>query len=394
MSSKTVPGTPSWLRETNDRKALELLFEHGPLTRNRIGTLSGLSKPTASLMVARLESAGLISAVGEVSVGRGPNAATYAVRPERVLGIAVNINHQEIQSTVVDALGTEMPIVKATLAKTARERDAVEEVSDAIRSACEAAQVPVESVKFTCIGVQGAFDRHADELSFVEALPGWPRKGIRKQLEDALGHNVIIDNDVNLAAIAERANESSADVSGFALLWMGEGLGLAVDLGGIVYRGASGSAGEIGYLPVPRIAADIDPDAKDLQSFVGAAAVAKVAKTYGLRQRGYSALLEELSEHPSKDDVFSELASRIAVGVIPVLAVLDPERVVLGGPTGALGGKRLASLVQSTIRRESRWAPEVVTTAVPDHPVVRGAREVLITHIRNVLIGEVNMIAP
>lgn len=392
MSSRTVPGTPSWLRETNDRKALKLLLEHGDLTRNRIGVLSGLSKPTASLMVARLEGAGLISAVGEVSVGRGPRAATYAVRGDRVHGIAISINHQEIQSTVVNALGDDMPIVTATLPKTARERNAVEDVSEGIRSACEAAGVAIDSVRFTCIGVQGAFDRKADELSFVEGLPSWPRKGALKKLENSLGHAVVIDNDVNLAAIAERVNIPAADASGFALLWMGEGLGLAVDLGGTVYRGASGSAGEIGYLPIPYTAASIDPSAKDLQSLVGAGAVTKVARSHGLRGRGYNALMAELATHPKKRDVLSDLAVRIAVGVIPVLAVLDPERVVLGGPTGALGGQLLAEMVQSTIRRESRWSPEVVTTSVVDHPVVRGAREFLVGQIREVLFSEVNMI--
>ncbi|MBW8873208.1 MAG: winged helix-turn-helix transcriptional regulator, partial [Leifsonia sp.] len=66
-----VRGTPGWLRETNDRTALSLLLEHGVLTRTRIGELSGLSKPTAAQMVSRLETAGLIHVVGEVSGGRG-----------------------------------------------------------------------------------------------------------------------------------------------------------------------------------------------------------------------------------------------------------------------------------------------------------------------------------
>ena len=71
MSTTTTPGTPGWLRARNDRVALALLLEHGPLTRNRIGELSGLSKPTAAQMVARLESAGLIRT--ETQKGRKGN---------------------------------------------------------------------------------------------------------------------------------------------------------------------------------------------------------------------------------------------------------------------------------------------------------------------------------
>lgn len=59
-----TPGTPSVLRAMNDRAALDLLLEHGPLSRTRIGKLTGLSKPTASQLLARLEAAGLVVATG------------------------------------------------------------------------------------------------------------------------------------------------------------------------------------------------------------------------------------------------------------------------------------------------------------------------------------------
>ena len=119
MSMKTVQGTPSWLRSTNDRTALSLLLEHGSLTRNRLGELSGLSKPTASQMMSRLEDAGLIHPVGEVSGGRGPNAASYSVRLDRVLGVAIDISGSTIRSTVVDAAGHEHPVAERLLTSAA-----------------------------------------------------------------------------------------------------------------------------------------------------------------------------------------------------------------------------------------------------------------------------------
>ncbi|HEY1106930.1 MAG TPA: helix-turn-helix domain-containing protein, partial [Agromyces sp.] len=91
MGAKSLQGTPAWLGAVNDRTAYALLLEHGVLTRNRIGELSGLSKPTASQIVSRLEGAGLIHVVGEVSGGRGPNAAGYAARTDLVYGVAVDV---------------------------------------------------------------------------------------------------------------------------------------------------------------------------------------------------------------------------------------------------------------------------------------------------------------
>ena len=202
-----VRGTPAWLRETNDRTALALLLEHGVLTRTRIGELSGLSKPTAAQMVSRLETAGLIHVVGEVSAGRGPNAAGYAVRTDRMLGVAVDIDAAHLRSTVVDASGAEHPIAVTPLASRGPEDD----LRLAIDAACAAAGVDSERVQAVSVGVQGALDPRTDELTYIETLPGWTKRGIRARLEDALGVAVHIDNDVNLAAIAERTDGAGRD---------------------------------------------------------------------------------------------------------------------------------------------------------------------------------------
>jgi predicted NBD/HSP70 family sugar kinase len=377
-----VRGTPGWLRETNDRTALSLLLEHGVLTRNRIGELSGLSKPTAAQMVARLETAGLIHVVGEVSGGRGPNAASYAVRTDRMLGVAIDIDAEVLRSTVVDASGEERPIAVTPLAGRSPEGD----VRAAVDAACAAAGADAARVGAVCIGVQGALDPRTDELTYIETLPGWPKQGIGRRLEDALGIAVRIDNDVNLAALAERTDGAGRDAGGFALLWMGDGLGLSVDQGGTVHRGVSGGAGEIGYLPIPRSAADLDAEARDLQDLIGGPAVTRLASVHGLGPH--------LAGEPDAREAFlHDLARRVAVGVVPVLALLDPELVVLGGPTGCAGGPRLAELVTAELR--PGWGERsVVATGVAAHPVLRGAREHLGGVVREALFAEVSRIAP
>src|ERR1700753_4373639 len=72
------PGTPSLLRELNDRAALELLLTEGPLTRAQLSERTGVSKVTVSQMLARLEDRRLVMVAGEQAGGRGPNAALYA----------------------------------------------------------------------------------------------------------------------------------------------------------------------------------------------------------------------------------------------------------------------------------------------------------------------------
>jgi predicted NBD/HSP70 family sugar kinase len=371
----------------NDRAALELLLDHGPLTRSRLGELSGLSKPTASQMVARLEKAGVIAPVGVAAAARGPQAATYGVRTDRVLAVAVDLLPTGLHAVVVDASGTEHPVAEVPLARTAAERSAAGDVRAAIAAGCAAAGVDPAAVTVVVLGVQGAVDPRTDGLTFVGSLPGWPRRSTRAALERDLGVAVRIDNDVNLAAVAERAARADDETGDFALLWVGAGLGVAADLGGRLHRGAAGGAGEIGYLPVPRTAAEIDPAARDLQDLLGGSAVAKVARAHGVHGRSLEAVLAALAGHPARGAVLQDLAPRIAMGVVPVLAVLDPGVVVLGGPVGAVGGEELAELVRAHVRRDSPWSPHVVATAVPHLPVIRGARAVARRDLRERLLA-------
>lgn len=386
--TRPVRGTPSWLRATNERTAVSLLLEHGALTRNQLGELSGLSKPTASQIVSRLEQAGIIEGVGEVSGGRGPNAASYGVRADRVLGVAVDIDGGVIRSTVVDALGTEHPVIETAIDPDDGERSAVADIRAAIDSACEAAALSADAVRAVTIGLQGSIDPRTDELSFIDTLPGWTRTGISATLADALGRSVRIDNDVNLAAIAERAEGAGSGSSSFALLWIGEGLGLAVDLGGTVHRGAAGGAGEIGYLPVPREAGANDPAATTLQDLLGGEPLARLATAHGMRATSTSELATLLRAHPARDAVLAAIAPRIALGIVPVLAILDPEAIVLGGPLGAAGGAALAARVTAEIAKAGLWDPAVAASAVPDHPVLRGARHMLVHEVRGLLLDE------
>ena len=395
--SDIAPGTPSWLRERNDRTALTLLLEHGALTRTRLGELTGLSKPTAAQMVSRLERAGLIEAVGEVSAGRGPNAISYGVRGDRLHGVAIDIRERTIAAQLVDALDREYPVVEVET--RGRDRTPEGDVRFAIEAATSAAGVDPDSVAMVCIGVQAAISLDGDTLSFTDTLPGWPELGARRRIEDALGLDVLLDNDVNLAAVAERAAGAARDVASFALIWMGDGLGLAIDLGGSLHRGATGSAGEIGYLPVPRSAADLDPDAEDLTDLLGGAAVMELRGVPAGDPGGLAGAVRGL---PDDDRALSALADRVALGVVPVLAVLDPELVVLGGPTGLAGGERLAELVAQRLsgpvaRRitdSSRWRPAVHTSGIAGQPVLGGARRMLVGRIHDRLVADISTITP
>jgi len=386
---RNAHGTPSWLGAVNDRVGLSALLDHGPLTRNRICELVGVSKPTASMMMNRLIAAGVVEERGQVSGGSGRNATLYAARTDRPLGVAIAIDAHELRASVVDAAGGPRPVVRTALPGDAAARSAVGEVAAAIRDASAAAGTDPDEVHTICIGTAGYVDPGDEGTLFSETLPGWPTTGLRATLEAELGVVAFIENDVNLAALAERATGAGVDRDVFALLWLGNGVGASFDVAGDLHRGTFGGAGEIGFLPLSADARALDDAARTSQDLVGAVAVKRLAAAHGLPADDYQGAIAAIAASPDRDLIIDQLGERIAHISLALLATLDPGLLVLAGPTAAVGGARLVEAVERDIRRLSRWYPDVVATHVEGDAVLAGARAFLAAKVRDELLGTV-----
>ncbi|MDA0638073.1 ROK family transcriptional regulator [Nonomuraea sp. MCN248] len=374
------PGVPRLLREINDRAALELLLASGPMTRGQIGELTGLSKVTASQTLARLEERGLVEVVGAQAGGRGPNAALYSVIASSAYVAGLEVGPGLISTAVADIHGR--TIAQVTVDPDGH-ADPVAAVHDAITKACRTAKVGLSRLRGVVIGTPGVVDPRSGDVRFSFDLPGW-HEGIHEALAAGLKREVTIENDVNLAAIAERADGAARGIDDFVLLWSSRGLGMAVMLGGRLHRGRSGSAGEIGYLPVPGVPLPEDirtapgrlPSlAGGLQSLVSAEAVAELARGYGFAADSAGHCVEvAVAAGAEGEPLLDEIARRLALGVAAVCVILDPGLVVLAGEVGHAGGEALTSRVEEAVARICPVRPQVVTTAVTDpNPVLRGA---------------------
>ncbi|MCT2582817.1 ROK family transcriptional regulator [Actinophytocola gossypii] len=400
------------LGELNEAAALGHLLERGPLTRGDLRELTGLAKPTASDVVRRLRAAGLVRVVGRTSRGRGPNAEVYAVDPDAAFAAAVSVRAKDstLVTAVCDLAGevrarTETPVDFA-------HADAAPAVHDAVRVAARRAGVALRRIGHVQLGVPGSVPEGAEVIHHVD-VPGWGRPGVVAEIRKRLRTRVTADNDVNLAAVAERRHGIASGVDGFALLWLGEeGLGLAIDLGGTLLRGARGGAGEVGYMPVGLPPAGGVHDFHDL---VSGSAVRDLARRHGIRSRtGHAAVTRAVSTATSEatgtaagktagaaartvdtaastgaaaDEFLDALAVRVAVGVAVVVAVLDPPLVVLAGEVGRAGGGTLATRVERALRELSVLHTEIATTGVREDAVVLGALDTSLASVRRRLTG-------
>ncbi|WP_435853308.1 ROK family protein [Streptomyces smyrnaeus] len=366
-----TPGTPRVLRAMNDRAALDLLVAHGPLTRTRISELTGLSKPTASQLLGRLEETGLVRSRSKESGRPGPNALLYEIEPTAAHVAALSADPHGISAVVADITGTVVGRARVeadSVAEDVRHRTA-QLVKEAVDGTLREAGLGSTEPHTTVIGTPGAIDPQSGELRYAPHLPGWHSRTLRAELAEVLGTPVTIENDVNLAAMAEQHAGAAQDHDDFTLVWVDNGTGAAIVVGGVLLRGATGGAGEIGYMPLPGA-----PLARGgpgeyaaanagggFQSLVSVPAVRRLADGKPLAEA-----LADLS-------VREETARRLANGIAAVVAVVDPQLVVLSGAVARTGGEELRALVERELTGLALPRPLLRLSEVADDPILGGA---------------------
>lgn len=430
------PGTPSLLRELNDRAALELLLTEGPLTRAQLSERTGVSKVTVSQVLARLEERGLVMIAGEQAGGRGPNAALYSVVPSSAYVAGLYVESDLVSAAVADVTGQRVADISVDPNGA---DDPVGMVRDAIGRACESAGIDFSALSAVVIGSPGVLDPRTGAPRIAVNLPTW-HEGVPDALREVLHIPVVIENDVNLAAMAERADGAAAGLDDFAFVWLGTGLGLAAVINGQVRRGVGGAAGEIGWMPVhgaPLPAGNEHPSKAGLQALAGGLAVQTLAAEHGFTgataAEAVTAAVADLARAQSSPGgtappdsapdgeerhrigratrpspggtaprppqggngaaFMDELAHRVAIGVAAVCVVLDPGLVVLGGTVGHAGGAELADRVAAEVPRLCLARPAVVPTSVPGEPVLLGAMQAALAQARAGLLGSLGAVS-
>jgi predicted NBD/HSP70 family sugar kinase len=202
-------------------------------------------------------------------------------------------------------------------------------------------------------------------------LAGTPfPEGVRTPAEmigDLISAPLLVDNDVNLAALAEHRTGRAAGATSFAYVYVGGGLGVGLYIGDQLIRGAHGLAGEIGYLPgvlAPTIAGDL--------------AASGLGRS-DAPSNDVAAVLD-LLDH-SDDKALGALADAVGRAIISVAAVVDPDVVLLGGPVGTHPAllPRVREVIAGAFPGPTRVDHG---TLGPDAPL-HGALELAIEHARS-----------
>lgn len=372
------------LRELTDQIVLDTVFEQAPITRAEIAQRTGISKTTVSESVRRLEEMKLLLPAGEQRGRQGRVGTYYQVAADAGFVIAVDLHPSEIRLCAADLFGR--PFLESTH-QPAQPRDP-DHIARQLRSIITGAidQGTVGHGKPLTVGVSVAnpVDPKTSAVIPLEDTP-YP-EGVFQPQEALAGLTdapLLVENDVNLAAVAERWHGAGRDADSFAYVFIGAGMGMGLVIGDRLIRGERGVAGEIGYLSV----SSQPPGTQVRHGFARAVAAAgfraqQLSTTEGLDSVAVAReILRRADEGDDQARAVVEAEGRtIGEAIATVCAVVDPELVLLGGPIGS--HPALLEPVRAAVNALAPLPPPIESGALGDAAPLRGALAVALRRAR------------
>jgi predicted NBD/HSP70 family sugar kinase len=381
----------SLLRELGEQAVLETIFRQGPITRPEIASATNLSKPTVSAAVTRLEQEGLVRASGRRAGQRGRKPVAYVVSSRAGFVVGADIGGSNLRVAAADLFGEPICDSKRPTAKNGSRAVGIqilEMVGEVIDEAGAVHGRPL-ALGISSPGVVDQATGRVTSLAYNVVPEGGfdPVEVIRERFDLP----VLVENNVNLAAVGEKWFGLARGVSTMVFIAIGAGVGMGVIIDHELVRGAHGAAGEIAYLPL--VGDPFDPRHRlhgGLEDDIGAAGIVAAFQEGRADDDPELSSVQEVFDlavggNETARAVVDHVASRLGTAIATVCAILDPELVVLGGGIGAsplllppVRGSA-ASLVPITARIE--------TSLLGERAALQGAIAVALNTARTMLLS-------
>jgi predicted NBD/HSP70 family sugar kinase len=359
------------------------------VSRPQLATVTGLSKPTISLALASLERAGLVRSVGHRTGGAGRAAQLYEIRPEAGRVIGIDVGRGWVRAALADLAGT----ITARRDVRSGARSAGTLIDRLGGLVTDLAAEAGGEVTYVAFGTPGVYDAGQRRLRLAPNLPGWSRPGMIDRLAALLPAPFIIENDTALAALGEQAYGLGAGVDDFVFVSIGTGIGMGIVINGRLHRGARRAAGEISFLPLGESDPRADPAASRrhgmLETVASGPGVVATARRLGMTGRITAKRVFDAAR--AGDAVAGRAVAReadlIARALASVIAVLDPDLIVIGGGIGAHGADVLLGAVHDQLATMTPFGPPRIEASIlGDDAVVLGALATGLAHARQIVL--------
>ncbi len=381
LADRLTGGDSSLLRRINAAVTLRALRTGHSVTLTQLVGETGLSRPTVEGVIEGLVETGLVAEVkqpredGQPGTGRrGRPARWFRFRAEagHILGIEIGVH--DIRVILADLTGEVVGSHFKPVDETLDAEERLTAVRAAVAEVLRKAGISRDNLWAVGIGTPGIVDREGT-IRLGTAMPGWTGLDLGARLRRSFRCPVLIENDANLAAIAEHWQGAAVGADDVVFVMAGLSPGAGSLINGKLHRGYGGAAGEIGALHL--LGQEVTPE--------------KLLSTTGkpLNPLDEAAVARVLRLAREGDEVakvaMDRFLTRLVQGVAALVLAIDPQLVVIGGWAAGLDGvleplrERLA---QFTLR-----APEVALAALGSEVVSMGALRVALDHVEDQLFA-------
>jgi predicted NBD/HSP70 family sugar kinase len=324
----------------NARRVAETLRAYGPRTRAELVSLTGLSRPTVSSALVDLTAAGLVSEqLGAAPRPIGGRPASV-VRLTRHAGLAlgVDIGRRHVRVAIAD-LGHAVLSVRSTRTQSEAD-DHPTEVLDLATELIDAALSGIGADRSNVVGIGLGIPApitRDGEIGSPALLPAWANLRPGEELSRRTGLLVRVENDANVAALGEYVWGAGRGCADLVYVKLATGIGAGIVLSGRLYRGAAGTAGELGHVtldargPVCRCGN---------RGCVELAAGGRALLSHARLTHPELTDLEDLVGYANDGDpgcrrLIIDAGTQLGFALGSLVNLLNPRRVVLGGELGA-----------------------------------------------------------
>lgn len=378
------------LREPNnaahsEQQIVKIIRERGPLSRKEIARHLRVSVPTVSSSVAKLLSVGIIREIGSSGSGRGRKSALLEYNRDSGYVVGIDVGGKYIRTALSNMMGE---IVSKTEIPTLAYQGADSVVARVIRSIDDVGQhgeMDTSPLLAIGLGLPGVLDSEQDDVILSPFLDRTSASRLITILRGKYGVPVRVENDVNMAVIGEKWRGAARGYKNIVYANLGLGFSCGIIIGGELYRGASGAAGETGFMVLEKTQLRNDFCTKGSleQRIAGEGIVAALLRRLEQQGRDPDTVLpaerdaEAVFALAARGDelaqaVLDETLTYFAMALTNVVAVLNPEIVVIGGALGIALADELESIAVIMQHHVPR-VPKLVVSALGTTAGVYGA---------------------
>ncbi len=375
LSNSTAQVVPSYLRELNERRVLDILREQGPAHAAQIARLASLSRPTSAQVLRALVDVGLVEEQMPMSGDPGRARSMFYAVSNLGAVLTVDIGARFIRAAVGDINGTQLAIANHPLAETTL-ACVIQTMHSAVDEVLLASKYKSKDILSFVVGSPGVVDQAAGQIAIAGTIGELEGVKLAEVLEKEFKFKPVIENDVNLVAIAEQNFGGGKNTETFAVLSVGSGIGAGLIINGEIHRGHRGAAGEIFYIPLTG-AEDIshntsDPSSGNIENFTKAIAKnfpdSKLVAPY----KTVDVFQAAREKDPLALAVVANVSERIALYISAITSVIDVESVILSGGIGRQADVLLDE-IRAVTARIVPYAPSIEVSELGDNAVLLGA---------------------